>query len=99
MRIIDPKSKKEFCRFNLSDNKDGVSTGCIVAKMARNGQEWTFKALGYYVTNADTCDDVIPRINEIMVNNMKNLRILKGQKNRGGSGGQPGDGGCCCSIF
>jgi len=37
VRILDPKLKREICRFNLSDNKDGVSTGCMVANLRRNG--------------------------------------------------------------
>lgn len=99
VRILDPKSKQEFGRFNLSDNKDGVSTGCIVANIRRNGDSWTFKSLGYYVTNADTCDDVIPHIKEIMANNLKNIRILKGGKNIGKKNDNPQDDGCCCTIF
>jgi len=82
VRIVDPQSKKEFMRFNLSNNKDGVSTASIVANIRRNGDSWTFKALGYYCSNADTCDDVIPRIKEIMSNDLKNIKILKGKGNK-----------------
>ena len=47
-RIIDTKTGVEFCRYNLSDNKDGVSTGCIVADIRRSGPSWVMKARGYY---------------------------------------------------
>ena len=93
VRILDPKSRSEICRFNLSNNKDGVSTGNIVGCIKRNGDTWTFKSLGYYVKNADTCDDVIPRIKEIMQNNLKNVIILKQKK------GVENPSSGCCSIF
>jgi stress response protein SCP2 len=62
VRIIDPKSRNEFCRFNLSNNRDNISTGSIVGCIKRNGDSWTFKSLGYYVTNSKTCDQVVPKI-------------------------------------
>ena len=97
VRILDPKSRNEFCRFNLSDNKDNISTGNIVGCIKRNGDTWTFKAMGYYCTNADTCDDVIPRIKEIMQNNMKKIIIIKHVKKIGKAKGDSNES--CCSIF
>jgi stress response protein SCP2 len=77
VRIVDPKSRNEFCRFNLSNNKDGISTGNIVGCIKRNGDSWTFKSLGYYVKNSPTSDQVIPRIKEVMKNNLKEIVIIK----------------------
>ena len=82
----------------MSDNKDNISTGNIVGCIKRNGDTWTFKALGYYCTNADTCDDVIPRIKEIMNNDLKKIIIIKpGQKF--GNANKAGSNEACCSIF
>ena len=41
-RIVDPESKKTFCRFELSDNKDGVSNGNIVCVMTKCHEYWSF---------------------------------------------------------
>jgi len=34
-RLFDKQTKKEFCRFNLSKNKDGVCTGNIMCSITR----------------------------------------------------------------
>ena len=48
-RIIDEKSKSEFVKYNLSENNDGTSSGCVVASLHRHGDEsWALKARGYY---------------------------------------------------
>lgn len=40
---------QEFCRFNLSLNRDGVSNGNIMANLKRQpGGAWSLKARGYY---------------------------------------------------
>jgi hypothetical protein len=83
----------------LSDNKDNVSTGSIVGCIKRNGDTWTFKSMGYYCTDADTCDDVIPRIKEIMQNDLKKIIIIKPGQKFGIAGKPAGDNEACCSIF
>ena len=47
-RLYDPMTGQEFVRSNLSQNRDNISNGNIVANFKRNGNTWTFKARGYY---------------------------------------------------
>ena len=55
-RIIDEKSKSEFVKYNLSENNDETSNGCIVASIHRHDDSWALKARGYY-----TQDTKFPR--------------------------------------
>ena len=35
-------------KYNLSENNDESSNGCIVASLHRHGDSWACKAKGYY---------------------------------------------------
>lgn len=48
VRLVDTSNKKretEICRYNLS-NDGGDSTAVVAAELFRNGDNWSFKALG-----------------------------------------------------
>ncbi|MCQ4726229.1 TerD family protein [Anaerotignum faecicola] len=45
IRIIDAKSNNEMCRYNLSENYDGM-TAMIFGEVYRNNGEWKFNAMG-----------------------------------------------------
>ena len=72
-RIFD--GKNELCRFNLSDNKDGISNGNIVGYFERTSNHWSFKALGYYTKLTSMGRDCHPFICEVMENNFTNINL------------------------
>ena len=46
VRLVDEdKSDKEICRYNLSED-GGNNTGIIFAELSKQGNEWSFKAVG-----------------------------------------------------
>lgn len=51
IRVVDQDSGAEVCRFNLSDNYDGM-TGLIAGEIYRSGGEWRFDAIGQGVREA-----------------------------------------------
>ena len=51
IRIVDTDRDTEICRFNLSDNYEGME-GLVVAEVSREGNGWKFKALGEPVKKA-----------------------------------------------
>lgn len=51
VHVVDTKSNKELCKFNLSDDYSGM-TGIIVAEIYRHNGEWKFSAIGKGVKNA-----------------------------------------------
>lgn len=54
-RIVDADNGKELARINLSDQ--GNHTGLIMAYLKRNGDNWTFTAVGS-VCNGRTAQDI-----------------------------------------
>lgn len=51
IRVVDRDNNNEVCRFNLSDNYDGM-TGLIAGEIYRSGSEWRFDAIGQAVRDA-----------------------------------------------
>ena len=47
-RLFDKNSNKEFCRFNLSENLDQISNGCIMCSIAKFSSNWGIQSRGYY---------------------------------------------------
>jgi len=45
IRIVNPVSDQEFCRFNLSESYAG-KTSLVVAEVYRHNNEWKFAAIG-----------------------------------------------------
>ena len=46
VRLVDEdKGDKEICRYNLSED-GGDNTGIIFAELSKQGNEWSFKAVG-----------------------------------------------------
>ena len=45
IRIIDPDSREEFCRFNLSDDYTDMLS-MIAGEVYKRGDEWKFNAVG-----------------------------------------------------
>lgn len=53
-------SNREICRYNLSENRDGISNGNIMANLKRQpGGQWAVKARGYYTKNTRTYKDMV----------------------------------------
>lgn len=51
-RIVDDATRKEICRYNLSDNYDG-DTAMIVGEFYRENDEWHFEAVGKGTKDGD----------------------------------------------
>ena len=51
IRVVDRDSNNEVCKFNLSDNYDGM-TGLVAGEIYRSGREWKFDAIGQPVREA-----------------------------------------------
>ena len=51
IRLVDTDKKTEICRFNLSDNYDGM-TGLVVGEIYRRNDQWKFNAIGQPVREA-----------------------------------------------
>ena len=45
IRIVNSDNNQELCRFNLSDNYEGM-TAMIFGELYRNNGEWKFNAVG-----------------------------------------------------
>jgi len=45
IRIVDSRNNQELCRYNLSDNYDGM-TAMIFGEVYRHNGEWKFNAVG-----------------------------------------------------
>ena len=65
-RIYEDKTKAEFVKYDLQENHDNISTGCIIASLGRNEDSWALKARGYFVKEIrlgtgmlKTCQEVL----------------------------------------
>lgn len=45
IRIVDSRNNQELCKYNLSDNYDGM-TAMIFGEVYRHNGEWKFNAIG-----------------------------------------------------
>ncbi|MDO5520895.1 MAG: TerD family protein [bacterium] len=45
IRLVDAKTNREMCKYNLSENYDGM-TAMIFGEVYRKGNEWKFNAIG-----------------------------------------------------
>lgn len=51
IRLVDMDKNVEMCRFNLSENYDGME-GLVVGEIFKQDSEWKFNAIGQPVQNA-----------------------------------------------
>ena len=52
IRLIDARNNNEMCRYNLTDNYQGM-TAMIFGEVYRHGGEWKFSAIGEGTTDGD----------------------------------------------
>ena len=57
IRLVDCNNNSEICRYNLSENYDGM-TGLIVGEMYRYNGEWKFNAIGQPVREASRINNL-----------------------------------------
>lgn len=50
IRLVDGKNNQEMCKYNLSENYDGM-TAMIFGEVYRHGSEWKFSAIGEGTTD------------------------------------------------
>ncbi len=58
IRLVDMDHNTEICRFNLSENYNGM-TGLVVGEIYRKNGEWKFNAIGQPVQEASRLDSLI----------------------------------------
>lgn len=58
IRLVDRDTNSEVCKFNLSDNYDGM-TGLVAGEIYRSGNEWKFNAIGQGVREASRLSSLI----------------------------------------
>ncbi|MDE6024272.1 MAG: TerD family protein [Lachnospiraceae bacterium] len=61
IRLVDMDKNTELCRFNLSENYNGME-GMIVGEIYRYNGEWKFNAIGQPVQKASRVQDLIEKI-------------------------------------
>lgn len=58
IRLVNLSDNTEICKYNLSDNYDGM-TGLIVGEVVNEGGEWSFNTIGEPVKDASNIEDII----------------------------------------
>lgn len=58
IRIVDTDNNTEICRFDLSENYDGM-TGLITGEIYRKDGSWKFNAIGQPVKEASKLDQLL----------------------------------------
>jgi stress response protein SCP2 len=58
IRLVDTAKKNELCRYDLSENYDGM-TGLVVGEIYRRDGEWKFSAVGQPVRDASRLDKLL----------------------------------------
>ena len=58
IRLVDMDTRSEICRFNLSENYNGM-TGLVVGEIYRKNGAWKFNAIGQPVQEASRLDSLI----------------------------------------
>ncbi len=58
IRVVDMDSNNEVCRFNLSENYNGM-TGLVAGEIYRDGSGWRFDAIGQPVKDASRLSKLI----------------------------------------
>lgn len=57
IRIVDGRTNREMCRYDLSENYAGM-TAMIFGELYREGTEWKFKAIGQGTTDTSVAKTV-----------------------------------------
>ena len=57
IRLVDGTKNTEICRYNLSENYDGM-TGLVVGELYRYNGEWKFNAIGQPVREASRLGNI-----------------------------------------
>lgn len=58
IRLVDVDTGTEICRFNLSENYNGM-TGLVVGEIYKRNGDWKFNAIGQPVQEASRLDSLI----------------------------------------
>ena len=58
IRLVNTQNHQEICRFNLSENYDGM-TGMVVGELYRYNGEWKFNAVGQPIREASRLQSLL----------------------------------------
>lgn len=79
--MMDTETSKEFCRFNLSSCRDGMSSGNIVGYLRRVDEEsWSITAKGLFTMETRKPSQMKPFVNQILNNYYENVKYVKYSK-------------------
>ena len=87
--IRDGATDREFCRFSLSEMRDGMSDGCIMGNFTRVGgttDKWAFRSRGYYTRNSANQQNLHAVLGGVLMNEFDNVKIV-GRKDYGANVG------------
>ncbi|EAR95750.1 bacterial stress protein (macronuclear) [Tetrahymena thermophila SB210] len=83
-RLVDKNSKKEFCRYNISNksSKHSEYNGCILVCIKRYKNNcWAIQPKGFLMKKTNRSSEVAPKIYSILNNDLSDIKILKQQDN------------------
>ncbi|EAR95752.2 bacterial stress protein (macronuclear) [Tetrahymena thermophila SB210] len=79
-RLVDKRSKKEFCRYNISNksSKHSKYNGCILVCIKRYKNNcWAIQPKGFLLKGTRRSSEVEPKIYSILNNDLNDIEILK----------------------
>ena len=74
-RIYDETSNAEFVKYNLEENTDNISNGCVVASLHKYADSWSLKARGYYVRDIRFGTDMEKICQQVRNNDFSNVKV------------------------
>ncbi|KAL4508238.1 hypothetical protein ABPG72_021611 [Tetrahymena utriculariae] len=84
-RLVDKKTNKEFCRYNLSDKSSSYSThnGCIMACIKRyKNNSWAIQPKGFLTQGKRYSCEVVSIIKNILNNNLSQIAIMQEEEEK-----------------
>ncbi|EAR95749.2 tellurium resistance protein (macronuclear) [Tetrahymena thermophila SB210] len=84
-RLVDKKTNKEFCRYNLSSESINNSShnGCIMACIKRYKNDcWAIQPKGFLTQGKRYSSEVVPIIKNILNNNLSQILIIKEEQDK-----------------
>ncbi|EAR95751.1 bacterial stress protein (macronuclear) [Tetrahymena thermophila SB210] len=79
-RLVDKNSKKEFCRYNISNksSKHSEYNGCILVCIKRYKNNcWAIQPKGFLMKGTSRSSELPPKIYSILNNDLSDIEILK----------------------
>ncbi|KAL4453632.1 hypothetical protein ABPG74_009528 [Tetrahymena malaccensis] len=79
-RLVDKKSKKEFCRYNISNKSSmhSAHNGCVLVCIKRYKNNcWAIQPKGFLMKGTSRSSEVVSKVYSILKNDLSDFVILK----------------------